>query len=412
MGVPFECDLCHFRNMNGRSPAYGDKKDYDTLMVIRRANLDACWARETRTVTSNLGRIRRDYLDATTMFNIGNPLPYLPNPEMKDRVGMAPAIMVLSSSLRDGKYTPQVQYETVRKTVTWYGNVWDAGTEYNGVMAQGAVDKGEKDNDYISTCPTKAKWFKRFMRGVRLRMGMIRYQNEALTSDMVLAICNLAERDWTEATDESEKERIEETVAFMLLGFGAALRGEEVPLVTVDGLLHFWEETRDDPSDPFIMATLYGRFKGETGERWHCLPICDNNRSGIPFRRWIGRLLNRRRKADGVHETGWLFEKDGRRGRLADYDDGFVEYIERVHAGQPELFSKGTLLYMFSLWRSPRRGAVLETTGRVDITIVNLMNRWRIKEGAKGSAPGLTMRQTYTQVRDTLSQLKLYSKAL
>ena len=90
----------------------------------------------------------------------------------------------------------------------------------------------------------------------------------------------------------------------------------------------------------------------------------------------------------------------------------FVEYIELVHAEQPELFSKGTLLYMFSLWRSPQRGAVLETTGKVDITIVNLMNRWRIKEGAKGSAPGLTMRQTYTQVRDTLPQLKMYSKAL
>jgi hypothetical protein len=179
--------------------------------------------------------------------------------------------------------------------------------------------------------------------------------------------------------------------------------------------------------------------RGETGERWHCLPICDNNRSGIPFRRWIGRLLKRRGhclpicdnnrsgipfrrwigrllkrrgRAGGGYKTGWLFERDGRRGRLSDYDDVFVEYIELVHAEQPELFSKGTLLYMFSLWRSPRRGAVLETTGKVDITIVNLMNRWRIKEGAKGSAPGLTMRQTYTQVRDTLPQLKMYSKAL
>ena len=59
-----------------------------------------------------------------------------------------------------------------------------------------------------------------------------------------------------------------------------------------------------------------------------------------------------------------------------------------------------------------RRGAILETTGRVDESVVNLMNRWRTKEGAKGTTPGLSMRQTYTQVRDLFSQLKLYSKAL
>ena len=71
----------------------------------------------------------------------------------------------------------------------------------------------------------------------------------------------------------------------------------------------------------------------------------------------------------------------------------FVEYIEAVHADQLELFSKGTLLYMFSLWRSLRQGAVLETTWKVDITIVNLMNQWRTKEGTRGCAPGLTMRR-------------------
>ena len=58
------------------------------------------------------------------------------------------------------------------------------------------------------------------------------------------------------------------------------------------------------------------------------------------------------------------------------------------------------------------RGAVLETTGRVDEAVVNLMNRWRAKEGANDTTPGLSIRQTYTQVRDVFSQLKLYSKAL
>ena len=59
-----------------------------------------------------------------------------------------------------------------------------------------------------------------------------------------------------------------------------------------------------------------------------------------------------------------------------------------------------------------QRGAVLEITGQVDEAVVTLMKRWRTNEGTKGLAPGLTMRQTYTQVRDVFPQLKLYSKTL
>ena len=53
-------------------------------------------------------------------------------------------------------------------------------------------------------------------------------------------------------------------MCFILIGFGAGLRGEEVPLVLVGGLLHFWDETKRE-SNPYIMITLYGKFKGETG---------------------------------------------------------------------------------------------------------------------------------------------------
>lgn len=67
----------------------------------------------------------------------------------------------------------------------------------------------------------------------------------------------------------------------------------------------------------------------------------------------------------------------------------------------------------FSLWRSPRRGAVLETTNQdVSETVTELINRWRKKEAAKGSEAGLAMRQVYTQVRSTLPTMLKFSKAL
>jgi hypothetical protein len=69
MGVPFECELCHFRNMNKRDPILSSTKDTNTLMACKRGNLDACWARETATVVRNLSRMRRDFADARERFN-------------------------------------------------------------------------------------------------------------------------------------------------------------------------------------------------------------------------------------------------------------------------------------------------------------------------------------------------------
>jgi hypothetical protein len=74
-------------------------------------------------------------------------------------------------------------------------------------------------------------------------MGMVRRQNEALTSAMVLAMCRRAEMDWITARSAARRVEVEDAVCFMLLGFGAGLRGEEVPLVSLEGLLTFWTVT-------------------------------------------------------------------------------------------------------------------------------------------------------------------------
>ena len=53
MGVPFECDLCSFRNVVGWDPDESNQKDEFTLTAIRRVLLDVMWAREPDTVASN-----------------------------------------------------------------------------------------------------------------------------------------------------------------------------------------------------------------------------------------------------------------------------------------------------------------------------------------------------------------------
>ena len=54
MGIPFHCDLCAFRDLNFRYLVGSIPKDVTTLVAIRRANLDAMWAREPETVRGNL----------------------------------------------------------------------------------------------------------------------------------------------------------------------------------------------------------------------------------------------------------------------------------------------------------------------------------------------------------------------
>eukprot|EP00984_Skeletonema_dohrnii_P004388 scaffold1564_cov78-Skeletonema_dohrnii-CCMP3373.AAC.2 len=360
----FECDLCHFRNLNKRDPEYTSGKDRLTMTAIRRANLDAFWARESSTLKGNLDRVIADYRDTNHRFNIGeNFLPVLGNP---------------TSSWRKGRYTRNVQFGTVRQTRSWYANIFDAAA--NPV-------EGDDEEEATGLSPTKSQWFKRFMRGVKLRMGVVRIQNEALTSQQVLGLLELISEEWIATEESTGKERLEELACYVLIGFGVGLRGEEVLLVSLEGLLYFWEETGAE-AQPYTMITLFGRFKAETGYRWHCLPLCENGRSGIPFRAWIGALLERR-VSQGRRKDYLFSKRDGSKASVSDFDGEFKRLIALLHEHEvrPELSSRGTDLEQYSLRRSLRRGAILETTERVDESIVKSLNRWRTRESARGTEP-------------------------
>ena len=95
---------------------------------------------------------------------------------------------------------------------------------------------------------------------------------------------------WKHSNEAGHKEQLKELMCYVLIGFGAGLRGEEILLISLKGLLFFWDETKSE-ADPYIMITLHGRFKGETGFCWNYLPVSDQTRSDIPLQIWIGRLL-------------------------------------------------------------------------------------------------------------------------
>jgi hypothetical protein len=68
------------------------------------------------------------------------------------------------------------------------------------------------------------------------------------------------------------------------------------------------------------------------------------------------------------------------------YDTTFRQLIDAAREESGELLPDVVDTEDFSLWRSPRRGAVLETTNQdVSEKVIELINRWRSKESARGS---------------------------
>jgi hypothetical protein len=114
-------------------------------------------------------------------------LPVLGNPLVGDWVGLGVALTTVLASLRPGKNAAfaYVQFDTIRKTQTWYANAYDVGENFSCETVVGLDQKKQ----YVSTGHIFGKWFSRVMRGARLRMGMVRRQNEALSSRLVIGIC-------------------------------------------------------------------------------------------------------------------------------------------------------------------------------------------------------------------------------
>ena len=55
----FQCNLCHFRNVQKRDPDSENALDLCAMRNIRRANMDALWSREPSTVRSNLAEVKK-----------------------------------------------------------------------------------------------------------------------------------------------------------------------------------------------------------------------------------------------------------------------------------------------------------------------------------------------------------------
>ena len=103
-------------------------------------------------------------------------------------------------------------------------------------------------------------------------MGVITKQDFGVTSEMVRDLLEGWDTDWRRE-GQMRIRRISCLYYAVFIGFCGGLWGEEFFLTHLKGMLKLWEETIKEKYPSHIMVTLKGRFKGETGEKWHMLPL-------------------------------------------------------------------------------------------------------------------------------------------
>eukprot|EP00956_Cyclotella_meneghiniana_P006987 scaffold9402_cov77-Cyclotella_meneghiniana.AAC.2 len=173
------------------------------------------------------------------------------------------------------------------------------------------------------------------------------------TSPIVLALDKVCEIKWRWAVSEDEKQDLEDLMSFVLMEFCGDLRGEEVTLLSLGGLLTFWDDALES-SHPHIMLTLHGRFKGETGLRWHCIPIPAKTKSALPNVKWIARAVHRRVNLQRRHK-GWFFaDEEGKRRKMGYYEPMLQDHLLSVQENMEGVIPSAVDVEGFSLWRNLR----------------------------------------------------------
>lgn len=404
--TPFQCDLCHFRNLMKREPVAGLAQDVRVMKLIRRANLDALWSREPTTVSSTLASCRQGARIARSL-GFGDQLfPYMGPFPVDDTFGIGPALVILQMSLQPGKYDQNVQFGTVRKFRSAFSNAYHASVEGLGAT----VLAKDTRKLVVTKCPTYGEFFERFMRGLHKRMGEIVRPDRALSLDLMKEIMVQLERDWGEMLRDRFQLAMEG--AFYLVAYCCALRGEEVPMADLFGIKKHWMESGRHEHEHVVVALL-GRFKGETGEGYHLMPIVSVTSRGLRPRLWIGRLLDLYQEKGVNH--GPLFRRmDGQRCKATDFESQFFERLEFIKITKPVLMGNtDEISEEYGVSRSFRRGATSEAVNAgAPPDVIDANNRWRKFNQAGASRPTITMREHYTDVRLTLNQRLRFSKLL
>jgi hypothetical protein len=159
---------------------------------------------------------------------------------------------------------------------------------------------------------------------------------------------------------------------------------------------------------------LLGRFKGETGERYHLTPLASVTNSGLEIRYWVESLVEVREKQGRINGPAFCNEKSGKPARARDYEMYIMDALAEIQSEHPELIGSEIDVYEdVGVSRTLRRTAATQAQAMgVSAEDIDRMNRWRSVENAAGRNVHLRMRDHYADIRLMIKGLLRFSQAL
>jgi hypothetical protein len=421
--VCFQCDLCIFRNLFFRNPK-PVTSDKESMMIIRRMNLDLIWSREPSTILNNRRSVAKIIKNCTS-FGFEPQLPSLGPCPLRDSMGFGLAFSMLVHSRRPGKHSKMyTQFATIRQQRAAFTNLYMASGEASGLDS--SITNSSHSKFLIGKCPSNSIWYQRWSKGCETRMGYIIKQDRALTIDLFFAMISMWSKLIVEAPEDSSQRLYYcMGLSYLTITFTASLRGNEGMKLDIGALMSHWDEGRIEnikPSQhkykmpPHVLIPLRGRFKGETGERCHLLPLVDITKSGINVQQSLSLLLEAR-KIFGMQNRGWAFV-DEKKEKLTfqKMNDIFFDCLERIQLEDVSNLHKLRDINIreeYSINRSCRRGSTTHARNQgIPSSTIELQNRWSTKENAKGRRPKYNMIETYSEIRDMIPAFLKYSEQL
>ena len=410
---PFQCDECSFYNLQGRFAA-DREQDKILKLCIRRANLDAFWSQERSTVEKNW-REMKGLLEIGNTIGLDHPLPNRGPMPLGDTQGLNVACLMLMKTLREGRNSKRIQFETARKVRSVVSNFCHTLPGGSGLSAVGQGDRGGL---FFSASSTNSYWFRRFMAGCHRRMGDVWIPDQAVTLDEILAGLAILEEEWQGGVTGQRKREVALTGALVVVGFAAALRGEEIPQIDVGLMRKYWEEGLNYQRKRHVPLALAGRFKQTSGTfRIYIQPLCDRTSSGIEIRVWLERAI---RSLEEVKiRTGPMFRMSTKQGKIkrasvGDLDILFHALWKRVQHRHPHLIVESTKVEeVFSTRRSFRRGATTEAQNRgISKDTIEMNNRWKKHLKGRGILPSMSMIERYSDAKASVEALVKFSEGL
>ncbi|KAL7574182.1 hypothetical protein ACA910_014858 [Epithemia clementina (nom. ined.)] len=319
---------------------------------------------------------------------------------------------MLIRTLRPGRHTSQVQYETARKVRSTVSNFmhtspWGVGPS--------TASSGERSSLFFTGSPTNSYWFRRFMTGCQRCMGNVWIPDCAVTVEVVLGSLEILEEDFGQATIGQRKLEVCLTAAMLVVGYTAVLRGEEIPQVDIGMMRKYWNEGKEYTQKPHVPLTLVGRFIQTNGAtKTFIQPLAPCTSSGIRVQQWLGRTIEEYHKVGVV--SGLMFRTIHNNNKIAQATVGhldalFIDILKRLQHRRPDLIpSEFKVEDEYSVRRSLRRGATAEAQNRkIPAEKIEVNNRWRKHIRARSVLPSMSMLERYSDAKASVEAIIEFS---